>query len=54
MSVTLRDAQHLCWKTFKKLEIVDKKGSAAFENVEYLLKKAAEVDRKIKAPQKRR
>ena len=47
MSVTLRDAQHLCWKTFKKLEQLDHTNSATFEKAKYLQNKADELAQKI-------
>ncbi len=49
LSLTLRDAQHLCWKTFKKFEMIDQKNAASFENSNYLTKKAEEITQKIKA-----
>jgi NTP pyrophosphatase (non-canonical NTP hydrolase) len=47
MSVTLRDAQHLCWKTFKrindKLDPERGKGWTPFVMVTHLLEEAGEV-----------
>jgi NTP pyrophosphatase (non-canonical NTP hydrolase) len=48
MSLTLRDAQHLCWKTFKKFETFDQKGTTVFTNPAYLPQKVAEIAQKIK------
>ena len=47
LSLTLRDAQHLCWKTFKKFEMVNQKGSAAFESADYLKAKVEEISKKL-------
>jgi phosphoribosyl-ATP pyrophosphohydrolase len=49
LSLTLRDGQHLCWKTFKKFETIDQKNSASFANADYLVKKSDEIAQKIKA-----
>jgi hypothetical protein len=48
MSLTLRDAQHLSWKTFRKFENQDKSRSASFDSATELLKKAGEIADKIK------
>lgn len=48
MSLTLRDAQHLCWKTFKKFEGIDPQNSETFATGEYLVKKTEEIALKIK------
>ena len=48
MSLTLRDAQHLSWKTFRKFEAVDEKRSASFGSGSDLVKKASEIAQKIK------
>ncbi len=50
MSLTLRDAQHLCWKTFKKLENANQKISQPSETGMDLLKKAEEIARRIQNP----
>jgi NTP pyrophosphatase (non-canonical NTP hydrolase) len=52
MSVTLRDAQHLCWKNFRKindkLDPERSKGQTPFVMVADLLKEAGEVATVIK------
>jgi NTP pyrophosphatase (non-canonical NTP hydrolase) len=48
MSLTLRDAQHLSWKTLKKLEIVDEKRAALVSTSDALVKKAVEIAQKMK------
>jgi len=48
MSLTLRDAQHLSWKTFRKFETQDKSRSASFDSATELVKKAGEIADKIK------
>ncbi|HEY4675129.1 MAG TPA: MazG nucleotide pyrophosphohydrolase domain-containing protein [Candidatus Bathyarchaeia archaeon] len=52
MSVTLRDAQHLCWKNFRKindkLEQKTGKGRTPFVMVTDLLEEAGEVAAAIK------
>jgi len=52
MSVTLRDAQHLCWKTFKrindKLDPERGKGWTPFVMVTDLLEEAGEVAAVVK------
>ena len=47
LSLTLRDAQHLSWKTFKKFEMVNQKGSAVFESADYLKAKVEEISKKL-------
>ena len=49
LSLTLRDAQHLSWKTFKKFESVNEKRSASLGSAEDFVKKASEIAQKIKA-----
>ncbi len=41
MSLTLRDAQYLCWKTFKKLEAKNKKQLTESEMAADLVKKVS-------------
>ncbi|NWF97293.1 MAG: hypothetical protein HXY34_14235 [Candidatus Thorarchaeota archaeon] len=52
MSVTLRDAQHLCWKNFRKInEKLDRKrgkGWIPFVMVTDLLEEAGEVAAAVK------
>lgn len=52
LSLTLRDAQHLSWKTFKKFETVDKKRSASLGSAGDLVKKANEISVKIDSLEK--
>jgi len=47
LSLTLRDAQYLCWKTFKKLETKNKKQLTEAERVEDLTNKIGELAEKI-------
>jgi hypothetical protein len=47
LSLTLRDAQHLSWKTFKKFEKVDEKRSTSLGSAVELVKKANEIAAKI-------
>ena len=47
MSLTLRDAQHLCWKTFKKLEKLTQKPSDKSATASDLTKKAAEISERV-------
>ncbi len=47
MSLTLRDAQHLSFKTFKKLEAIDEKLSATIGTSADLTKKADGIAQKI-------
>ncbi len=49
MSLTLRDAQHLSWKTFKKFEAVDQKKAANIGTVEALATKVADLAQIMKA-----
>jgi hypothetical protein len=42
VSLTLRDAQHLCWKTFRKLELVNQ-SSTPSKAEENLVAKAKEI-----------
>jgi NTP pyrophosphatase (non-canonical NTP hydrolase) len=51
LSLTLRDAQHLSWKTLKKLEILDKTQAQALANGSELGKKACEIFENLKRPQ---
>lgn len=47
MSLTIRDAQHLCWKTFRKLN----KSNSDSENskqIQELILKIQEISKKIK------
>jgi len=52
MSLTLRDAQHLCWKTFRKinqkLDVERGKGWTPFVMVTDLLEEAGEVAAVVK------
>jgi hypothetical protein len=43
LSLTLRDAQHLSWKTFKKFEALDKERSATLATAKELVKQASEI-----------
>ena len=52
LSLTLRDAQHLSWKTFKKFEALDEKSSEGLGSVVGLLKKTEEIKNNIKALEK--
>ncbi len=49
MSLTLRDAQHLSWKTFKKFEAFSEKDAARFGSAAELVKKAEDLSQKIAA-----
>lgn len=51
LSVTLRDAQHLCWKTLKKFEKIDPKNSDRYATGENLIKKSDEIAQVIKSMQ---
>jgi hypothetical protein len=51
LSLTLRDAQHLCWKTLKKFEMMDQKNSKDYITGENLVKKSDEIARKIQTLQ---
>jgi hypothetical protein len=48
MSLTLRDAQHLSWKTFKKFESMNKMRSSGFDSAPEFVRKADEIVGKIK------
>ncbi len=52
MSLTLRDAQHLAWKTFKKFEKLDENKAAEFSSPEQLVKKVEELAKQIIDTQK--
>ena len=52
MSLTLRDGQHLSWKTFKKLEKVDEKLAANLGTGPDLVKKAEDIAKKIETTAK--
>ncbi len=47
LSLTLRDAQHLCWKTFRKLDLRSQKDSDKSDAKGELVKKAEEIALKI-------
>ncbi len=47
MSLTLRDAQHLCWKTFRKLN-KSNSDSENFKQIQELILKIQEIATKIK------
>ena len=49
LSLTLRDAQHLCWKTFKKLETKNEKPSSTTELISGLVKQIGELADKIRS-----
>jgi NTP pyrophosphatase (non-canonical NTP hydrolase) len=51
LSLTLRDAQHLSWKTLKKLEQLDKTQTQTLTNGIELDKKAHEISEKLKQNQ---
>ena len=51
LSLTLRDAQHLSFKTFKKFEALNEKRSAIIGTSADLTKKAAEIAQKIVTPE---
>jgi hypothetical protein len=46
LSLTLRDAKHLAWKTFKKFEKLDAEKAAKLGSLEVLAKRAAEIAQK--------
>ncbi len=46
MSLTLRDAQHLAWKTLKKLEKLDGENAAKLSSAEALTKRASDIAQK--------
>jgi NTP pyrophosphatase (non-canonical NTP hydrolase) len=48
LSLTLRDAQHLCWKTYKKLQVKEEKRSTISTTASDLKKKAGEIAEKMK------
>jgi hypothetical protein len=52
LSLTLRDAQHLSWKTFKKFEALSKIRSARLGTEDDLVRKSNEIAEKLKAPEK--
>jgi len=52
LSVTLRDAQHLSWKTFKKFESLNEKLAKGFGSEIELVKKTEEIANKLKEKQK--
>ena len=47
MSLTLRDAQHLAWKTLKKLEKIDEARAVKLGSAVELVDKACEVKNNI-------
>jgi hypothetical protein len=49
LSLTIRDAQHLSFKTFKKFEAFDEKRVEALADPTQLAQKLAQVAQKIKA-----
>jgi hypothetical protein len=51
LSLTLRDAQHLSFKTFKKFEALDEKRSATIGTSADLIKKADEIAQKTTLPE---
>jgi hypothetical protein len=51
VSLTLRDAQHLSWKTFKKFEALSEKDASSFGSGAELVKKAEAVAQKMAALQ---
>jgi hypothetical protein len=50
VSLTLRDAQHLCWKTFKKLELINQ-SSTPSKVEDNLIAKAKEIIEKSQKPE---
>ncbi len=48
MSLTLRDAQHLSWKTFKKFEALSEERSAIIGTGDDLVKRSIEIVEKLK------
>jgi NTP pyrophosphatase (non-canonical NTP hydrolase) len=48
LSYTLRDAQHLCWKTFKKINDAQNRNWTPFVMVTDLLEEAGEVASVVK------
>jgi NTP pyrophosphatase (non-canonical NTP hydrolase) len=51
VSLTLRDAQHLSWKTLKKLENLDRTQAQTLANGTDLTKRAQEISQKLAQPQ---
>jgi hypothetical protein len=51
LSLTLRDAQHLSFKTFKKFEALNEKRSATIGTSADLIKKADEIAQKTMEPE---
>jgi NTP pyrophosphatase (non-canonical NTP hydrolase) len=51
MSLTLRDAQHLTWKTFKKIEKMHVEEASTLGSIEYLAQKTGEIAKKLKTVQ---
>jgi len=51
LSVTLRDAQHLSWKTYKKFESLNVKLAKDFGSEIDLIKKTEEIAKKLKEKQ---
>ena len=49
LSLTLRDAQHLSWKTFKKFEALNEKRSETLISGDELVKKAREIVDRVEA-----
>jgi hypothetical protein len=48
LSLTLRDGQHLTWKTFKKFEKIDQKQAASFSSASQLMNRAGKIAEKMK------
>jgi NTP pyrophosphatase (non-canonical NTP hydrolase) len=51
LSLTLRDAQHLSWKTYKKFESVNKEQTGISFSAPEFAKKAGEIAEKMEALQ---
>jgi hypothetical protein len=51
LSLTIRDAQHLSFKTFKKFEALNEKRSATIGTSADLIKKADEIAQKTMTPE---
>jgi hypothetical protein len=47
VSLTMRDAQHLSWKTFKKFELLSKERSVCIGTGDDLVKKSNEIVNKL-------
>jgi NTP pyrophosphatase (non-canonical NTP hydrolase) len=47
MSLTLRDAQHLTWKTYKKIEKIQPDQAAPLSSTAYLTQKTGEITGKL-------